>query len=334
VLPASVNNAQELELESVLQQQREHKDEYNLVSELMMIKKLHDQANMSDAQIARRLRISSGAKKVAEYRAMLDLMERARRLATESLPLSAFIREGDARNQRQNWLELLGRVKDIDAGAGGRPAGDDHIRRWLVAFHLGHDSVHRLRHAVGPWVERDVLADLAEGEGVPAAVAVAVATPVNATEAPPGALPPGLDLLGDEPTPTPSADAAAVRQLLDIAVAAKRAGDGDVTLPDGTNLPAGDVRDSLQASVGRGLDAVKRRASAGSRLSRPANVLAQARNNLSDAQDALDDVIDDPLFDSQRDNVSAVVDELTELLNGLSLTLGRGEVQLADNDAG
>src|SRR4051812_47850201 len=78
VLPG-VDNAQELELEGVLQKQREHKDEYNLVSELMMIMKLHEQAHMTDAAISKQLRYRS-ASRVTDLRRILDLMERARHL--------------------------------------------------------------------------------------------------------------------------------------------------------------------------------------------------------------------------------------------------------------
>lgn len=327
VLPADVTGAEELELESVLQKQKEHKDEYNLVSELMMIKKLHEGAQMSDAAIARRLRISGGTRRVADLRAVLDLMERARYLTTTPLPLAEFI---GAQDQRQNWLELLGRVNGVDADQ-GRQAGDDHIRRWLLAFHLGQDSVHRLRNAVGPWVEKDVLGDLAEGDGVAASVATAVNTPpaASATSQSDAPLLDGLHLLGEEPAPDPHADSVAVQRLLDLAVDTKRAGDGDVTLPDGEKVPAPDVRETLNRSVVRGLDAVRRRAAAGTRLNRPGNGLTQARNGLRDALDALDEVVDDPEFGVHRDNVVGLVDEVTTLVERVSAVLETNEADIA-----
>jgi len=48
-----------LDLEAVLQKQKEHKDEYNLVSELMMLRTLPTDANMTEQQIARRQRLAS-----------------------------------------------------------------------------------------------------------------------------------------------------------------------------------------------------------------------------------------------------------------------------------
>src|SRR5262245_61250887 len=47
VLPATFTAAEELQLESVLQQ-LEHKDEYNLVSELIMLRKISEEAVWSE----------------------------------------------------------------------------------------------------------------------------------------------------------------------------------------------------------------------------------------------------------------------------------------------
>lgn len=308
VLPADVIESQELELESVLQKQIEHKDAYNLVSELMMLKKLHEDAGLTDAAIARRLRIRN-AQRVTDMRAVLDLMERARRLTTPMLPLTAFIQEKD---QAQNWLELLARVRETDQ-RDGRQAGDLIIGRWLLAYILGFNSVHKLRHAYGGWVEADVVPDLAEGDDVSATIAEhAVASSAIPEE--PATRPAGVDLLGDEPTPPPASETSTVKRLLNLAVTATRSGDAEITLENGESAPAIDVREALQASVGRGLAASKRRSLAGSRLQRPAFGLTQARSGLKEALDALDEVAELPEFSPQRDNVLLLVDEVTELL--------------------
>lgn len=319
VLPSDFTNEQELELESVLQKQREHKDEYNLVGELMMIQTLHDQAKMTDAEINRLLRVKGGEKRVTDLRAVLDLMERARNLTSSPMPLSEFISEQD---KRENWLALLAKVRSIDATE-GRPAGDDHIRRWLIAYCAGLDSVHALRAAAGTWVEDDVLPDLAEGATIASSVAAAVATPEpepTATRA--ESEPVGLDLLGDAPAPTPSANTIAVQRILDLSIAAKRAGDGAVNLPGGSSASAPEVREAITGSVKRGLDAVKRRAAAGSRIQRPANALESAKKSLKDAVDALDDVVEERAFAAAR---AAVVDlhlEIVDLVAQLDDILG------------
>lgn len=310
VLPADVTEAEELQLESVLQRQREHKDEYNLPGELMMLRKLHDDAGMSDAQIAKQLRVRGGAARVGDLRSVLGLMERARHLADPPLPLSEFISEQD---RRQNWLELHGKVRDVDRNE-GRESGDREIRRWLIASILGESAVHRLRHAKGTWVEDDVLSDLAESKNSTATAIVQTATSSPTTDGTiTPAEPDGLDFLGPEPEMPTNGDP--VKQILDLVIATRDAGDGDVTLPTGTRLPAPDVQVTLAGSVKRSLDAAKRRADAGSRLQRPGNLLTEARKSLKDAADALDDVVDEPGFAQFRVAVGDLADEVSDLLD-------------------
>lgn len=319
VLPSDFTNEQELELESVLQKQREHKDEYNLVGELMMIQTLHDQAKMSDAEVNRLLRVKGGVKRVTDLRSVLDLMERARNLTTTPMPLSEFISEQD---KRENWLALLAKVRQIDASE-GRAAGDDHIRRWLIAYCAGLDSVHALRSASGTWVEDDVLPDLAEGASVASTVATAVAAPAPEPPAStPDAEPAGLDLLGGPSAPLPSANTVAVQRILDLSIAAKRAGEGAVELPGGTSASAPDVREAISGSVKRGLDSVKRRAAAGSRIQRPASALESTKKSLKDAIDALDDVVEERAFVAARAAVVDLYAEIVDLVAQLDDILG------------
>jgi hypothetical protein len=309
LLPADVVESQELELESILQKQVEHKDEYNLVSELMMLKKLHEGARMTDAAIARRLRMKS-AQRVTDLRAVLDLMERARRLTDPILPVTAFINE---RDQAQNWLELLRWVREADQ-RDGRSAGDLVVERWLIPYMLGLNSVHKLRHATGTWVESDVLPDLADGDDIATTIAELAVAQATEQPEPETRHPVGVDVLGDESPPPPDADARAVERLLNLTVAATRAGDGDLMLDDGEVVPAADVREVLMGSVSRGLASSKRRSLAGNRLQRPAYGLTQARTGLKETLDALDEVSDLPEFSPHRENVIVLVDEITELL--------------------
>lgn len=322
VLPSDFTNEQELELESVLQKQREHKDEYNLVGELMMIQTLHDQARMPDAEINRLLRIKGGERRVTDLRAVLDLMERARNLPTPPVPLSEFISEQD---KRENWLALLTKVRSIDQ-TDGRLAGDDHIRRWLIAYFAGLDSVHTLRAASGTWIEDYVVPDLVESGSASDLLVAAVRNPKpqpHASVTTPE--PAGLDLLGEAPSPAPSADSAAVQNILDLSVAAKQAGDGrHVLLPGGASAPAAEVRDAISGSVRRGLDNVRRRAAAGTRIQRPASTLESAKKSLKDAVDALDDVIDETAFVAARVAVDDLYAEIVELVAQLDEILGAG----------
>lgn len=321
VLPGDATNQEILELEMVLQQQLELKDEYRLISELVMIKKLHD-AGLTDEAIAKRRRFrrsgtTTAGQKVKDRRAVLVLMERARRLVGPPVPLTAFDSDTD---QLQNWLELLGQVRQLDAQLGSE-AGDEHIRRWLIAFFSGVSSVHRLRHATGRWVERSVLDDLRRDADLSSLVdGPPSATKRSQAESP---APPGLDVLGsDGGLAAGAASAMALRPLLDaVAVARRSDDDATVELPDGIELPAKAVLSTVKGSVERALDEEKRRNAAGTAMDRPHAELLRARTALNAALDALAEVGDDPGFASRREAVRTLAAEVRRLADRVGKTI-------------
>lgn len=308
VLPSDVGNEELLELEMVLQQQVELKDEYRLISELVMIKKLHE-AGFTDEAIAKRRRFrqsgtTTAGQKVKDRREVLMLMERARRLPDPAVPLTAF--DSDV-GQLQSWLELLGQVRQLDAQHGSA-AGDDHIRRWLIAYFSGVDSVHRLRHATGEWVERDLLDRLGGSAEVAAAVddGPSEERPTPAAPHQP-ATPAGLDLLGDPTAVASPAAPPAVGRLLNAVAQARQSGATD----DATDGLLADVR----VGVEKALDEQKRRARAGSRVLRPQHELTRARTSLRAAADAIADVAQDAEFASHRESTLELAREAQTLAN-------------------
>lgn len=292
VLPGDIGNTELLELELALQNQKELKDEYSLISSLLMVRKLHDNG-LNDAQIARGLRLKPAD--VRRRREMLVLIDRARRLVEPPLPRTAFIAEKD---QYENWEELLGEVRKRDLQQGAA-AGDRHIRGWLVAYLSGVTSVHKLRGVTDDWAETDLLPALADG--VPDVVA---RSDNELPFQPPQADPDGLSLLGDDTSGLPETDDA-LRRLLDLTAAARIAGAAPIDLPDGASRSGSEVTAEVQRHVVRALDARKRRAAAGSRLTRPLVALGKARDSLNDALDAIGDVATDPAF--RRTAADAVV---------------------------
>lgn len=189
VLPAGTGNAELYDLEAVLQKRKEHKDDYNLVSELLMLKVLNIQAGMADREIARRQNLKQPEDVRIRLR-VLELMERGRRLAEPPLPIKTFARE---RDKLQNWKELLLRVDDLDANVGAA-AGDAHIKEWLVPYLVGLDSVHVLRGATEGWLERHGVDALASGGDVSVVLAQASGTP-RSESTDTGSEPEGLELL-------------------------------------------------------------------------------------------------------------------------------------------
>lgn len=95
VLPETVHPDELALLELRLQMQKELKVDYSLTNELLFIEELSTQRNLSDAQIARELRIfpESGKKGENEVRLrlrMLDLIRQLQLIPTEPLPLTFF----------------------------------------------------------------------------------------------------------------------------------------------------------------------------------------------------------------------------------------------------
>lgn len=322
VLPADVLNPELFDLEAVLQKQKEHKDEYNLVSELMMLRTLHEEGRMTEQQIARRQRLRK-AEEVTERFRVLDLMERARHLVEPPLPLRTFARE---RDKFQNWKELLKRVSEIESGPGGPAAADRHIQEWLTPYLLGQDSVHVLRNATEGWVDRHVFGALAGGDDLSSAIADSiVAAPPTGEGLDEQGRPEGLELLdfGGEASTEPQS--AAPGQLLHLALQVIDAAPGStVTLPDGTQQPAEEVKRRLETGVKKGLDASKARIKAGNRFVAPERLLASAKENLSAAIAALDDVVRDPDFVSQADGARSLLDDLAALIDEAGELLDSG----------
>jgi len=331
VLPSDATTGEELGLESVLQQQEELKDPYTLVSKLMMIETLRIDAQMSDEQIASSLREKPAM--IRDLRSVLVLMHRARHLTTTPLPLSVFVTEQD---QRENWLALLRRVREIER-VNTRQEADDYIRSWLIAYYAGFDSVHQLRNVEEGWVGRDVLPVLAASGGVAGDVAEAASrAPVGSEEAARDrsgrAADLGLDIFGDavevvEPDHT-------VQRLLDLlAQAAPTTASPDATIRvAGTDAAAEDVFAAVRTGVDEGIRAVRRRNAGKTKLDRPMAQVGAAHTALRLASEAVVDVAGEPGFAARHveliealGSLRSRLDQLDVLVSGLAGSTGAGD---------
>ncbi|MEU5914835.1 hypothetical protein [Micromonospora sp. NPDC047527] len=336
VLPGDVTNHELLELEMVLQQQVELKDEYRLINRLMMVQRLHEE-NFTDDQIARKLRkdgksgTRNGAQKIKEQREVLRLMERARRLLSKPLPITDFDSEVD---QYQNWAELLRETARIEASEGSE-AADLHIRRWLIAYFSGINSVHKLRNAMGDWVENDGVVDGVQespelrsilqsaeidassaGSRNPTSQRVPAGTEGDeASLSPPSQDLSNLDLLGtSDPIVTPQAKSVAA--ILEVVAAAHKAGDEPVALPDGTEVAGSEVKEQVRGVVQVALSRARQRRDAGGRLIKPISELERSRAALASALEALREVASDSSFNQGR-RARQLVDEIAEMAGSM-----------------
>jgi hypothetical protein len=303
VLPGDTDNKEELDLESVLQQQKEFKDEYNLVARLMMIQSLYDNG-MTDEAITKSLRVDKAAE-IKRLREVLVLMHRARSLTADPLPLSTFVTVED---QQQNWIDLLKEVRDVE-NLYGREAADDHIRGWLIAYFSGHSAVHQLRKAKGDWITRDLVPHLAEagrdGDLITQTLSVELDTEESSgsTE-----VPVGVDLLdvdGGESAPSPSS---VTQRVLNLVVQAAQDPEREFEMHDGTSLTGQEIKRVLHGSVAEGLNDAAQRKKDANRLVRPQSSAESAAGNLRSLIDALEDVADDAEFAPKIDDLKSTLD--------------------------
>lgn len=313
VLPGDTDNREELDLESVLQQQKDFKDEYNLVSKLMMLQTLSEN-NMTDQAIATSQR--DKATNITRLREVLVLMNRARALPETPLPLATFV---TAEDQQQNWLDLLKEVKEIE-GLRGREASDEHIRGWLIAWFSGHSAVHQLRKAKGDWVTRDLVPHLVEsgrdGELLNQAISADAPESESIVDSPAG-----VDVLDVEEDKTAPQTSSVTQRVLDLVVQASQDPEREFPMPDGKSLTGQEIRRVLHGSVAEGLNDAAQRKKDANRLVRPQSNAEAAASSLKSLVEALEDVIDDvefaPKLDDLRstlDLIQARLDEATSIL--------------------
>lgn len=320
VLPPDVTANELLELEMVLQQQVDLKDEYRLVNKLLMIEKLHDHG-FTDDQIARILRESNKARggkaRITDQREVLRLMRRAAKLPSEPISINHFDQEVD---QLQNWLELLRQVRKLEDA--GRPReADQHIRRWMTPYLVGVSSVHNLRHAVDDWIESEGVVEAVQDHDDLRSVLAAVPSQVGPVDAEDLDEELGLGLLGSD-EPESRQDENAAQAVLDLTVAALKAGHGDVKLPNGRVVAGTDIKETLRTATKDALERKKRRFEAGSRLQRPATELERARVALVNALEALAEVGSDAEFTGQRPVASERAAEVLRLAMDAAKVLG------------
>lgn len=308
VLPHDYTNKNELELELVLQQQKDLKDEYRLINELVMIRRLRDEG-FSEKDIAQRQRRrrsgkGSGEDQVKDRLKVLAMMEVMRTLSEPPLRLTDF---DDVRDKFEVWYELLGQYHALEEQ--GRDAADAHLRRWLIAYFSGVNSVHNLRYAKDDWIEGGVISSLdADMRAV-----VEQHQEVEPEGQPEQEEPSGLDLLGGRDDGA-AASPPQVHALFNAVVAAKRLGEGGVLrTPTGVEIDAGEFITSVGGAVRKALANRRKEAGGANALDEPFENLADARASLAASRDQLGELVDDAAFAPRRKGVTELATEVADL---------------------
>lgn len=290
VLPQSASQQDELALlELRLQMQKELKVDYSLTNELLFIEELSDRG-LTDAQIARELRISpenekKGANEVGLRLQMLDLIRDMQKIPTEPLPLTFFdkISYEHLRDLHRNYQNLL-QESPAEARA--------YMESFLLSIACDVTPVHQVRKIDAAFMTGYMLPQLEEDEVVGDFATKLVGDYNGNSSIKPGS---GSIFLTDTDDGTaPTVD---VKQLIDIVT--RR--DKRVEVP-GTplTLERDDVKQAIKGAIITGIKDKRRNDREADKLEAPTEGVKHATREVVQAIEAVRAVAGDPDFDAKR----------------------------------
>jgi hypothetical protein len=288
VLPETVHPDELALLELRLQMQKELKVDYTLTNELLFIEELSSERHLTDAQIARELRISpesvrKGENEVRMRLQILDLIHLLQRIPQEHLPLTFFDKLGY--QQLRELHSAYHAVVQNDPGEAQR-----RLESFLLSVAVGVTPVHQLRRVDPHFMPDYMLPQLQDDEGIGEHAARLAASASDGF-----AKPPGVDVLltNDEP----NGGNINIRGLID-AVTQR---DKRVPVP-GTPLvlEREDVKDAVKTAIITGIKDKRRDENEADKLQAPVEAVKNATRQLTRCAEALRDVIDGADFDDKR----------------------------------
>lgn len=290
VLPDTVQPEELALLELQLQMQKELKVDYSLTNELLFIEELSNERRMSDAQIARELRIAQDSPKKGETEVrqrlrLLDLIRTMQQLPKAGLRLTFFDELGY--EQLRDLHRAYHAVVDDDPAEATRI-----LEAFLLSVAVGVTPVHQLRRIDPDFIPEYMLPQLEEDEMMGPLAARLAALPSGSHEA----LPSGVGALLTE-SPTGDAPEVNVRGLIDIVT--RR----DKRVPiEGTAivLERDDVKDALKSAIITGIKEKRRDDSASDRLEAPIETLRTAAKQVDKCKDVCKGVVGTGEFDESH----------------------------------
>jgi hypothetical protein len=290
VLPPTIQPDQLAILELRLQMQKDLKAPYSLTNELLFIEELSNERQISNAQIAKELRISpenpkKGAAEIHERLLLLDLLRQMQRLPDNPLPLKFFdaISLQHLRDVRSKYQPLF--EKDPEAA-------QRYLQSYLLSIAVDVIPVHQVRKIDADFMGTYMVPQLEEDEQFGPFALQLVASPDKPGGAPEGA----QKLLGDTRghDEDPSID---VGRLLNL-VSSKN---NSVKVP-GTDFTfqREEIKSALKTAVITGIKEKDRIGRAQNKLETPLQSVRTAASELTKARDGVVTLAADPSFTAQH----------------------------------
>jgi len=315
VLPETVHPDELALLELRLQMQKELKVEYSLTNELLFIEELANERHLSDAQIARELRIYPESPKKGENEVrlrlrMLDLIRQLQRIPHEPLRLTFFDTLGyeQLRDLHRSYHSL---VEQDPAEA------ERHLESFLLSVAVGVTPVHQIRR-IDPDFMADYMVPQLEEDEVLGGVAGGLASIAPSDDVDPA----GVDaLLTGDGT---DAGAVNVRGLIDVVTRRDKrvriAGTPIVLEQD-------DVKDAVKAAIITGIKEKRRDENEADKLQAPIEAIKNANKQLERCSEACREILGGPEFDDKRrKSLEAAFKKLRRTYRSLEAELVRAKV--------
>lgn len=288
VLPETVHPDELALLELRLQMQKELKVDYSLTNELLFIEELSTNRHMTDAQIARELRIypenaNKGENEVRVRLRLLDLIRQLQRIPNSPLPLTFFDDLGyeQLRDLHRSYQALV----EHDPDQARR-----HLESFLLSVSVGVTPVHQIRRIDPDFMPDYMLPQLEEDEVI-GGFAASLATMTR----PDSDRPSGVDALLT--TEEPQLQNVNIRGLIDAVTQRDKrvriAGTSVVLARD-------DVRDAVKAAIITGIKEKRRDENEADKLQAPVEAVKNAIRQLDRCADACRSVLGGSEFDDKR----------------------------------
>lgn len=315
VLPQTTQPEELALLELRLQMQKELKVDYTLTNELLFIEELSSERRLTDAQIARELRIfpesdRKGANEVNLRLRLLDLIRTLQRIPSQPLRLTFFDTLGyeQLREVYRTHSALLERDPQ---------EAERYLQSFLLSVAVGVTPVHQIRNIDPGFMGEYMLPQLEEDEVV-GEIAPKLATPSPDAKPKTG----GADALlvhDDE-----DEGAVDVKGLVDVVTSH----DKRVEVPDSNFiLDREDVRDAIKSAIITGVKEKKRDARDADKLEAPISAVKTATREVTKAVDAVRAVAGDDEFDRKRKkSLEAAYNKLKRATRNLEARLTKDEI--------
>jgi hypothetical protein len=320
VLPQTAQREELALLELRLQMQKELKVDYSLTNELLFIEELSSERHLTNAQIARELRLfpeseKKGINEIAFRLQALDLIREMQKIPTETLPLTFF--------DKISYEHLRDVLRTYESLLQQDPAeAREYLETFLLSIACDVTPVHQTRRLDASFMPKHMLPQLEEDEVLGEVAGQLVAPNSDKPTAPTSS---GSDaLLTSRNSENGEEQKVDLKQLIDVVT--RR--DKRVQVA-GTPLTIGqdDVKQAIKSAIITGIKDKRLIEKEADKLEAPSSSVKKATRDVTQAVEAVRAVAGDPDFDAKRQKtLEAAYKKLKRTMRDLEQQLVKSKI--------